>query len=72
MKQLNQLQKNYLTHLLDFVSDYKTFEDIGYEGQTALIYMDRSFYDTSSNYDVLANLVNKFITKYRKQQEANQ
>lgn len=72
MKQLNQLQKNYLTDLLDFVSDYKTFGDIGHEGQRALMYMYRNYHETSTNFDSLVNLVNKFIAKYRKQKEANQ
>lgn len=72
MKQLNQLQKNYLTDLLDFVSDYNSFEDIGHEGQRALMYMYRNFIDSSSNYDNLVNLVNKFIKKYRQRNEANQ
>jgi hypothetical protein len=72
MKKLNQLQKNYLAHLLDFVHDYNTFEDIGHEGQRALEYMDRNYYETSTNHDDLVNLVNKFIKKYRKQKEANQ
>ena len=71
MKTLNQLQKNYLTDLLDFVHDYKTFEDIGWEGQKALMHMYRNFVDTSTNYEDLVNLVNRFITKYRKRKEGN-
>jgi hypothetical protein len=71
MKTLNQLQKNYLTDLLDFVHDYKTFDDIGWEGQKALMYMYRNFVDTSTNYEDLVNLVNRFITKYRKRKEGN-
>jgi hypothetical protein len=72
MKQLNQLQKNYLTHILDFIHDYNTFEDISAEGQIALIYMYRNYHETSTNHDNLVNLVDRFIKKYRKQQEANQ
>jgi len=70
MKQLNQLQKNYLTHLLDFVSDYNTFGDLASEGQLALMYMNRNYFDSSSNYDNLVNLVNKFIKNYRNKKEA--
>lgn len=70
MKSLNQLQKNYLTHLLDFVHDYNTFEDIGFEGQVALVYMYRNYHETSTNHDDLVKLVDKFIAKYRKQKGA--
>ena len=70
MKTLNQLQKNYLTHLLDFIHDYNHFDDISAEGQMALMYMNRNCFEKDALND-LVNLVNKFIKKYRKQKEAN-
>jgi hypothetical protein len=33
---LNQKQKDYLSDLIEFVSDYRTWEDLGVEGMLAI------------------------------------
>jgi hypothetical protein len=70
MKRLNQQQKDFLTHLLDFIHDYNTFEDIGSEGQIALMYLDKNFIYTTSTYEELSQNVDNFIKKYREKKEA--
>ena len=67
MKQLNQLQKNYLLTLLEFMTDYKTFDDLGVSEILALRVMCGDKDDENLN-----TLVNKFIKQYNKNNEANQ
>jgi hypothetical protein len=66
MKRLNQLQRNYLDSVLSVLHDYQSFDDLGGEGIIALRVMCGDKDDENLN-----ELVNKFIKKYRKQQEAN-
>ena len=57
MKRLSKLQKDYLEHIAEFISDLKCFEDIGAEGQVALLYMNPLIGD----YDTLKLLVDDFL-----------
>jgi hypothetical protein len=67
MKRLNKLQRNYLDNILAVIHDYKSFDDLGGEAIIALRVMCGDKDDENLN-----ELVNTFIKKYRKQQEANQ
>jgi len=60
---LNQKQKNYLSHLIEFVHDYKEWEDLGVEAMVAIRIMGGSkemdFY--------FHNAIDNHIKKVRKQ-----
>jgi hypothetical protein len=64
MKRLNQLQRNYLDNILTVIHDYKSFDDLGGEAIIALRVMCGDKDDEN-----LDKLVNKFIAKYRKEQQ---
>jgi hypothetical protein len=64
MKRLNKLQRNYLDNILAVIHDYKSFDDLGGEAMIALRVMCGAKDDENLN-----TLVDKFIAKYRKEQE---
>jgi hypothetical protein len=64
MKRLNKLQRSYLDSILSVIHDYQSFDDLGGEALIALRVMCGAKDDEN-----LDKLVNKFIAKYRKEQD---
>ena len=64
MKRLYKLQITYLDSVLSVLHDYQSFDDLGGEAIIALRVMCGNKDDEN-----LDQLVNKFIAKYRKEQE---